>query len=100
MNTDKKLTLFAILIAGVFIIPALIFNKPIIALIGVIFDFMPLLFGWVRKAAITISFPVAFGVVIAFTYLFFIIWLFGPRILTARILFGEFWFLTVIARAE
>jgi hypothetical protein len=100
MTTDKKLTLFCILIAGIFIIPSLVFNKPIIALIGVIFDLLPLIFGWIKKAAITISFPVAFGVVIAFTYLFFIIWLFGPRILTMRILFGEFWFLTVIARLE
>ncbi|MCD6427382.1 MAG: hypothetical protein J7L03_04725 [Caldisericaceae bacterium] len=100
MTTDKELTLFCILIAGIFIIPSLVFNKPIIALIGVIFDLLPLIFGWLKKAAITISFPVAFGVVIAFTYLFFIIWLFGPRILTMRILFGEFWFLTVIARLE
>lgn len=100
MTTDKELTLFCILIAGIFIIPSLVFNKPIIALIGVIFDLLPLIFGWLKKAAITTSFPVAFGVVIAFTYLFFIIWLFGPRILTMRILFGEFWFLTVIARLE
>ncbi len=100
MISEKKLTLFCILIAGLFIIPSLIFNKPIIALIGVVFDFLPLIFGWLKKAVITISFPVAFGVVIAFTYLFFVIWLFGPRILTMRILFGEFWFLTVIARIE
>ncbi len=100
MSVEKKLTLLCILIAGIFIIPALVFNKPIIALIGIICDFLPIIFGWMKKAAITVSFPVVFGVVIAFTYLFFVIWLFGPRLLTMRILFGEFWFLTVIARLE
>ena len=95
---DRKITLVCIFIAGLFIIPALVFNLPIIALLGVIADFLPLMFGWLKKAFVMLSFPVAFGIVVFFTYLFFIVWLFGPRLVSMRILFGEFWFLTVIAR--
>jgi hypothetical protein len=95
---DRKITLVCIFIAGLFIIPALVFNLPIIALLGVIADVLPLLFGWIKKAFVMMSFPVAFTIVVFFTYLFFVVWLFGPRITSMRILFGEFWFLTVIAR--
>ena len=95
---DRKITLVCIFIAGLFIIPALVFNLPIIALLGVIADFLPLMFGWIKKIFVMQSFPVTFGIVVFFTYLFFIVWLFGPRLVSMRILFGEFWFLTVIAR--
>ena len=100
MNIEKKLVLGCMAVAGIIIVPSILFNKPIIALLGVIIDFLPMLFGWFKKAMITISFPTAFGIIIALTYLLFIAWLFVPRALVLRTLFAEFWFLSIIARIE
>ena len=92
---DKKLILGCSVIAGMIIIPSVTFNKPIIALIGVAFDFLPLIFGWIKK-----SFSYESFIVIIVTYIFFIIWLFGPRLAFARILFAELWFITIIMRLD
>lgn len=91
----KRLMLGCLAIAGMIIIPSFIFNKPIIALIGVAFDFLPLFFGWVKKL-----FSFEYSVVVIITYIFFIIWLFGPRLVFARILFAELWFITIIMRLD
>jgi len=96
----KKLTLICITIAGLIIIPSIVFNKPIIALIGVVFDFLPLIFGWTKKFLKELSSPLSYSVLVIITYLFFIIWLFGPRLLFARVLFAEIWFMTVITRLD
>jgi hypothetical protein len=100
MVIERKLTLGCIALAGIIIIPSVLFNKPVIALLGVIIDVLPMIFGWFKKAMMTMSFPTAYGIIISFTYLLFIIWLFGPRVISARILFSEFWFLSIIARIE
>lgn len=100
MNIERKLVLGCMAIAGIIIVPSILFNKPIIALFGVIIDFLPMLFGWLKKAMITISFPTAFGIIIILTYLLFISWLFIPRVIALRTLFAEFWFLSIIARIE
>ncbi len=92
---NKKLVLGCLVIAGMIIVPSVIFNKPIIALIGAVFDFLPLIFGWIRK-----SFSYESFIMIIITYIFFIIWLFAPRLVFARILFAELWFVTIIIRLD
>ncbi|NIA11628.1 MAG: hypothetical protein GWP10_18385 [Nitrospiraceae bacterium] len=100
MNIERKLTLGCMAFAGLIIIPSILFNKPIIALFGIIIDILPMVFGWFRRAMMSISFPVAFGIIAIFGYLFFVIWLFAPRVIALRTLFAEFYFLSVIARIE
>ena len=100
MKIEKKLTLLCIAVSSFIIIPSILFNKPIIALLGLIIDFLPTIFGWVRKAITTVSFPLAYTITVIFAYLIFLIWLFAPRVVAARVLFSEFWFLSVIARSE
>ena len=49
MIIERKLTLGCIALAGIIIIPSVLFNKPVIALLGVIIDVLPMIFGWFKK---------------------------------------------------
>jgi len=97
MSNQTK-TLICVLIAGLFFIPAVVFDIWYLVLIGAFFDWLPLPTGWMKldknksksKRLIFLH-----TLVTLIAYSFAVVWFFVP-VSIHRFLFLEIWWLAVI----
>ena len=98
MSKNQIKTLLCVTIAGLFFIPAVIFNLWYLILIGAFFDWLPLPTGWMKldkDKAGNKKLIVLHIIVTLIAYLFAIIWIFNPATVY-KFLFLEIWWIAVV----
>jgi len=92
----QKLTMLCAALAGLIFIPTVFFNKPLFALIGAFFDWLPLPTGWMKaEKEINRTFLKLHVAVTLMAYAIFVVWLI-KGIATVGIAFLEIWWLAVV----
>ena len=92
----QKLTMLCVTLAGLIFIPSVFFNKPLFALIGAFFDWLPLPAGWMKAGKdINRTFLKLHVVVTLIAYVIFVAWLIKGAA-TIGFTFLEIWWLAVI----
>ena len=91
----QKLTMLCVALAGLIFIPSVFFNKPLFALIGAFFDWLPLPTGWMKaEKEINRTFLKLHVVATLIAYVIFVVWLIkGAAIIGFAFL--EIWWLAV-----
>lgn len=95
---NQTKTLLCVTIAGLFFVPAVIFNIWYLVLIGAFFDWLPLPTGWMKlnKAKPKNKKMILLHILITLiAYFFVVIWIFIPTDIY-KFLFLEIWWLAVI----
>ncbi len=97
MMKNRTKTLLCVALAGLFFIPAVVFNIWYLAIIAAFFDWLPLPTGWMkfgeRKNTAAIALHVIFTLA---AYSFLVLWLIFS-LPASNFLFLELWWIAVIA---
>ncbi|MBO8175583.1 MAG: hypothetical protein H0Z18_10025 [Thermococcus sp.] len=92
----QKLTMICVTLAGLIFIPSVFFNKPLFALVGAFFDWLPLPTGWMKaEKEINRTFLKLHVIATLIAYVIFIAWLIKGLAIVG-FAFLEVWWLAVI----
>ncbi len=92
----QQITMFCVMLAGLIFIPTVFFNKPLLALTGAFFDWLPLPTGWMKAGKdINRKFLKLHIIATAIAYIVFIAWII-ERNATTGFIFLEIWWTAVI----
>lgn len=92
----RFITTLCVAIAGLIFIPAVFLNKPLVALIGAFFDWLPLPAGWMKTEKESNQLFLRLHIIATVTaYLMFVAWII-KGIATLGLAFLEIWWMAVI----